>query len=172
MPVLIPFTTGNIQRVVRIKTVIYSCYWQAVHRLQAGLPALLLRVQPPVGHGLLQIWVWSERPPPAHDHHGHGGPASLHGLLRRPLPLRASQQEAEAGEDNLHQGPAGHPRVPVPEDEVPGHLHEGGGRAQNQFARIQSSGRRNKSSGQDYGQGLCNKHNFLPVLGLVQEPSR
>ena len=30
---------------------------QAVHGLQAGLPALLQRVQPPVSHGLLQVRV-------------------------------------------------------------------------------------------------------------------
>ena len=45
-----------------ITSVCYIPYYsliivQAVHGLQAGLPALLQRVQPPVSHGLLQVRV-------------------------------------------------------------------------------------------------------------------
>ena len=141
MPVLIPFTTGNIQRVVRIKTVIYSCYWQAVHRLQAGLPALLLRVQPPVGHGLLQVWVWSERPPPAHDHHGHGGPAPLHGLLRRPLPLWSAKQKTTKRKNHIYPGSARCSGIFVPEDQISRYFHARRSCTKNKFTRVSSTGK-------------------------------
>ena len=113
---------------------------QAVHGLQAGLPSLLLRLQPTERHGLLQVWIRRQRPPPAHVHHGRGQSPPQHGLHRRPVLVRTSQQEAEEREDNLHQGPAGRAGVFVPEDEVSGHLYAGGGRSQNKFTRISCAG--------------------------------
>lgn len=55
------------------------------------------------------------------------------------ISIRCEPQEAAQGEDHLYQGSARRPGVPVREDEVSRHLHEGGGRHQDQLARITST---------------------------------
>ena len=50
------------------------------------------------------------------------------------------RKEAEEGADHLHPAAAGRAGVSVPEDEVPGHLHAGGGRSQNKFTRVSGPG--------------------------------
>ena len=107
-------------------TIISVCI-QAVDRLQAGLPAVLLRLQPPVGHGLLQVRVRSEWPPPADDDDGHGGAAPLHGILRRPVPLRSAEQKTTKGENHVHTRSTGRVGVFVSEDEISRYFHARGG---------------------------------------------
>lgn len=58
------------------------------------------------------------------------------------LNVCTSREPAEAapGADHLHPDTARHPGVVVRQDALPGHLHEGGGGAENQPARVQSAG--------------------------------
>ena len=53
---------------------------------------------------------------------------------------RSDSQEAAAGTDHLHPLAARCPGGSVRQNPVPGHLHAGGGRAENQPARVQSPG--------------------------------
>ena len=57
-------------------------------------------------------------------------PVSLH------LSLYSWRQEAEEREDHLHPTAAGRAGVSLPEDSLPRHLHAGGGRPQDQPARV------------------------------------
>ena len=74
---------------------------QAVQWVQAGLPPLLLGLQPSVRHGLLQVRIRGmiiiltvvisgERASPPNDNDGRGELASLNGLPHWPLPLRTT----------------------------------------------------------------------------------
>lgn len=60
--------------------------------------------------------------------------------------------EAAQGADHFHPDAAGHPGVAVCQDALPGHLHAGGGGAENQPARVQSAGEKvsHETEGHDH----------------------
>ena len=68
-----------------------------------------------------------------------------HGMIycdKRTVPyiLRPFFAEAASGANHFHEGPTRHSGISLREDEVPGHIHERRGGAQNQPAGIQSPG--------------------------------
>ena len=69
--------------------------------------------------------------------------------------------EAAPGEDHLHAPAARHPGGPLPEDEVPRHLHARGGGHQDQPAR-------ESSPGEQQGFG-CQRCDIGAVLGHVSK---
>lgn len=56
------------------------------------------------------------------------------------LSLHSDAEEAATGADNLHPLAARHPGGSVRQNPVPGHLHAGGGRIENQPAGVPSPG--------------------------------